>query len=131
MDDLAAANRALVEQFWAAMETNDFSAPGRLLHDDFTLEWPQSGERIRGRDHFAALNHAYPAAGAWRFTVHRIVADAQGAVSDVTVSDGAVVARAVTFSDIRDGRIVRQIEYWPDPYPAPEWRARWVERYDP
>ncbi|HEY1014122.1 MAG TPA: nuclear transport factor 2 family protein [Herpetosiphonaceae bacterium] len=127
----AEANRRLVEQFWAAMQTNDFSAPGALMHDDFTLEWPQSGERLVGRDDFAAFNHAYPAAGPWRFAVRRIVADERGAVSDVAVTDGVVEATAITFSEIRDGVIVRQVEYWPDPYPAPEWRARWVERYEP
>jgi len=26
------------------------------------------------------------------------------------------------------GRIVRQTEYWPDPFEAAAWRAQWVER---
>ena len=40
-------------------------------------------------------------------------------------------ARAITFSGLRHGRIVRQTEYWPDPFEAAEWRARWVERILP
>lgn len=124
----AAENRQLLECFWAAMGTNDFRAVGDLLHDDFVLEYPQSGELIRGRENFAAINAEYPAHGRWHFAVERIVADERGAVTDVVVTDGVVVARSILFSEVRDGRIARQVEYWPDPFEAPAWRARWVER---
>lgn len=42
-------SKQIVEHFWAAMQTNDFKAAAEFLHDDFLLEWPQSGEQIRGR----------------------------------------------------------------------------------
>lgn len=121
-------NRLVVERFWASMDENDFRAAGELLHDEYVLEWPQSGERIRGRENFVAVNENFPAAGRWCITVHRVVADAELVVSDVTVTDGQHTDRAVTFSQLRDGKIAHQIEYWPDPYEPPEWRARWVER---
>lgn len=119
--------RGLVEHFWQTMETNDWDAAGRLLHDDFTLDWPQSRERIRGRDNFVAINAAYPAAGRWSFTLNRLIAEGPGAVSDVSVSDGVLVARAISFFELRDDRIWRMTEYWPDPYPSPAWRSAWVE----
>ncbi len=124
----SAENRALVERFWEAMRRNDWGAAGRLLHDEFVLTWPQSGERVRGRGNFVEVNAGYPAAGPWRFTVHRIVADDAGVASDVGVTDGAVEARAVSFFDVRDGLIWRVTEFWPDPFPPAAWRARWVER---
>ena len=55
-------NKQILENFWSTMATNDFYAASQLLHDDYILEWPQSGERIRGRDNFAAINTFYPAA---------------------------------------------------------------------
>ncbi len=122
------ASRQVVERFWAAMGENDFQAAGELLHDQFVLEWPQSGERIRGRSNFVAINEQYPATGRWRFTLHRLVADSSGVVTDVTVTDGTFSGRAITFSEVRDGRIVRQTEYWPDPFEPATWRARWVEQ---
>jgi len=109
------------------MNANDFRAAGAWLHDDYLLDWPQSQERIRGRDNFVAVNEHYPAAGRWRFAVQRLVADEDKVVTDTTVTDGVITARAVTFSQVRDGKIVRQTEYWPDPYPAPAWRTQWVE----
>lgn len=110
------------------MNTNDFGAVGRLLADAYRLEWPQSGEIIRGRDNFARVNQNYPANGPWRFTVYSLVAEGAEVVSDVGVTDGVVKARAITFSTVEDGLIVRQIEFWPDTYDAPEWRRAWVER---
>ncbi|HEX9388693.1 MAG TPA: nuclear transport factor 2 family protein [Anaerolineales bacterium] len=121
-------NKQVVERFWAAMQTNDFEAAGAFLHDDFTLEWPQSGEQIRGRANFVAINQNYPAHGRWEFTVHRILAEGDEVVSDVGVTDGVVKARAITFSTIRDGKIIHQIEFWPDPFEPQNWRAEWVER---
>jgi ketosteroid isomerase-like protein len=125
---VATANQELVERFWQAMSRNDWTAAGRLLHEDYLLHWPQSGERIRGRGNFVAVNANYPAAGPWRFTVHRLVADEHCVASDVTVTDGAISSRAVSFFEMRDGLIWRVIEFWPDPFPPAAWRAAWTDR---
>jgi hypothetical protein len=61
---MAADTREVVERFWAAMGRNDWRAAADLLHDAFVLEWPQSGERVRGREAFAEVNPFPPA--AWR-----------------------------------------------------------------
>lgn len=121
-------NKQIVENFWATMRINDFYAAAKLLHDDFTLEWPQSGERILGRDNFAALNTNFPAEGKWQFKVNAMVAENDVVVSDVSVSDGKRQDRAITFSTVRDGKIWRQVEFWPEPFEAPAWRAKWVEK---
>lgn len=127
MTNNAQDNRQVVENFWAAMQTNDFKAAGEFLHDDYVLEWPQSGERIRGRANFVAVNQNYPAQGRWEFTVHHVVAEGDRVVSDVGVTDGVISGRAITFSTIRDGRILHQVEFWPDPFEPAAWRAGWVE----
>ena len=120
--------KQVVARFWAAMHANDFEAAGRLLHDDYQLEWPQSSEHIRGRADFVAVNAHYPAAGRWQIMLDRIVAEGDQVATQVTVTDGAVLARAVTFSTVQDGLIRRQTEYWPDPFPPAAWRAEWVEK---
>lgn len=120
--------KKLVELFWQTMESNDFYAVAQLLHDDFVLEWVQSGERIRGRENFAKLNTAYPTQGTWHFTINHIIADGDQVVTDVSVTDGTLHDRVITFSTIRDGKIWKQVEFWPEPFAAPEWRAEWVEK---
>lgn len=120
--------KQVLETFWEKMESNDFYAVAELLHDEFTLEWHQSGELIRGRENFAKINTAYPANGEWRFNINSIVAEGDVVVTDVSVTDGVVKDRVITFSTVRDGKIWKQIEFWPEQFAAPEWRARWVEK---
>ena len=121
------ASKQIVQSFWAAMQTNDFQRAAELLHDDYILDWPQSGERIRGRANFVAINTNYPAHGRWEFTVHRILAEENQVVSDVGVTDGVNRARVITFSTIREGKIWRQTEFWPDPFAPAAWRREWVD----
>ena len=117
----------VVQKFWSLMQTNDFKSVGQVLSDDFVLEWPQSGERIRGRENYMAMNEEYPTHGQWRFTINRIIGDDVQAVTDVSVTDGVQVARAISFFSIADGKIGQMVEYWPDPFPAEENRKHLVE----
>lgn len=128
MTNTAQDNKQIVEKFWAAMQTNDFKSAGEFLHDDYVLEWPQSGERIRGRANFVAVNENYPTHGRWEFTIHQIIAEGDEVVSDVGVTDGVVTGRAITFSIIQNGKIIHQNEFWPDPFEPPAWRAEWIEK---
>ena len=121
-------NKQILENFWATMETNDFHVASQLLHDDYALDWPQSGERILGRENFAAINTNYPAEGKWHFEINHIVAEGDVVVTDVSVTEGKITGRAITFSTIRDGKIWKQVEFWPDPFEAPAWRAQWVQK---
>jgi len=122
------STRQLVERYWQTMNRNDFRAVGDLLHDDFVLDYPQSGERLRGRERNALLNDEYPSPGPWSFVVERLLTGDDMAVSDVQVRGAEVEARAISFFEIRDDRIWRITEYWPEPFEAPAWRAEWVER---
>lgn len=121
-------SKAVVLAYWAAMETNDFTAASEwLCEHEFECCWPQSNELIKGRENFAALNSAYPSEGLWHFTLNTIVVEGNQVVTDVSVTDGSRIDRAITFHTVVDGKIVKQTEFWPDNYPAPEWRSQWVE----
>lgn len=119
-------SKTVIEGFWEAMATNDFGHASTWLSADFEYFMPQTGEYLRGPQTFAALNTAYPAQGRWHFDVRTIVAEGDQVVSDVAITDGVIRARAITFHTVENDLIRRQIEYWPDDYPPPEWRARFV-----
>jgi len=114
-------NRGIVESFWTAMQENDWAHAAGHLAENCVVDWPCSGERIVGREDFAALQARYPTnTGRWTFDVHRTVAEGDVVVSEVTVTDGEQAARVIAFSFLDDGRIARQVEYWPMPYdPSP------------
>lgn len=109
------------------MASNDFYSVGRVLAEDFVLEWPQSKERIRGAENFARMNAEYPAHGLWSFRINRLVASTTEVVTQVSISDGVQHVEAVSFFTLSEGRIARMLEYWPDPYAAPAHRAHLVE----
>ena len=117
----------VAREFWRLMGTNDFHAVGAILADDFVLEWPQSNERIRGRARFATMNIGFPAKGRWVFTINRVVGSEMEAVTDVSVTDGSRHDRAITFFTVRDGKITRIVEYWPEPFAAASNRSHLVE----
>ena len=125
------AARQVVESFWTAMRANDWDAAARHLADGFVVDWPCTGERITSREAYAEIQRRYPAAGRWTFDVHRLVADDERAVTELTVSDGEQAARAIFISDVVGDRFTRQLEYWPEAYEPADWRAELVERVEP
>lgn len=118
--------------FWAAMQANDWERAARHLAPKCVIDWPCSGERIVGRDTFVAVQARYPTnTGRWKFDVHRLVADGDVVVSEVTVTDGEQSARVVAFSELEEGQILRQVEYWPtayEPMPGREDLMETIER---
>ena len=111
------SSRVTVESFWDAMQANDWHRAAEHLTQDCVIDWPCSGERIVGRENFAAIQARYPTnTGRWSFDVHRVVAEGGVAVSEVTVTDGEQAARVVAFSILAGRQIAHQIEYWPMPY---------------
>jgi GNAT superfamily N-acetyltransferase/ketosteroid isomerase-like protein len=118
----------VVRRYWDLMATNDFGAVAAVLASDFTLDWPQSGERIRGAERYARMNTEYPAHGPWRFTLNRLLAQGDEVFTEVDVDDGTQHGRALSCFTLAGGRIRRIVEYWPDPFPAPAHRAHLVER---
>ena len=110
-------SRDVVESFWAAMQDNDWERAAGHLAESCVIDWPCSGERIVGRADFAALQARYPTTtGRWSFDVHRIVAEGDVVVSEVTTTDGEQAARVVAFSTVGGARIAHQVEYWPMAY---------------
>src|SRR5579863_8404051 len=126
------SSKELIIAFWAAMMANDWQAAASHLAPDCVIDWPCSGERIVGRRDFVAIQARYPTnTGRWHFDVHRLVAEGNTVVSEVTVTDEEQSARLVVFSDIDGGQVVRQVEYWPiayDPLPGRADVTRPTER---
>jgi limonene-1,2-epoxide hydrolase len=126
------SSRDVLSAFWAAMQANDWYKAAGYLAPDCVIDWPCSGERIVGRSDFASIQARYPTkTGHWNFEVHRLVADADVVVSEVTVTDGEQSARVVAISELEGNQIARQIEYWPvsyDPLPGRKDLTRSIDR---
>lgn len=120
----------VVREFWRLMETNDFHAVKAVLAEDLVVEWPQSRERIRGPDNFARMNSEYPANVPWHFRINELVAGDDRVVTQVSITDGQQSAEPISFFTVRNDKITRIVEYWPDPFPPAENRRHLVEPMD-
>src|ERR1700712_905473 len=63
--------RAALDRHWAASDANDFEGEHQIYREDAVLEYPQSGERVRGRSRIQASRAAQP--NLKRFAVRRII----------------------------------------------------------
>ena len=120
------AIRAALDRHWAASDANDFEAEHEIYCDDATLEYPQSGERIRGRRNIQASRLAQP--NKKRFAVRRVLGGADLWVTEFVLTYDGVPSYTVSIMEFRDGKVARETQYFGDPFEPGASRAEWVER---
>ena len=120
--------RAALDRHWAASDANDFEAEHQIYREDAVLEYPQSGERIRGRRNIQASRFAQPSRK--RFTVRRILGGADLWVTEFVVTYDARPSYTVSIMEFRDGKVARETQYFRDPFEPGPSRAQWVDGCD-
>lgn len=142
-------NREIVDRFIHAMSRNDIDLADQCLADDMVEDFPQSGERIRGRVNRRAVLENYPGRAEREFgpgKIGTVVGDDQWvmtpAMSLVRISGSGerfTATGQITYPngetwhiiqllELRGGKIVRMTTYLAAPFEAAAWRAQWVER---
>ena len=120
-------NRDTLERFRReVMGGQDIDAMAELMHDDYIEEYPQSGERIRGRQNARSVYENYPSMPNLMDFSYSISGDL--AVVEMVVDYDGHVMNACQVCEFEDGKIKRTRGYFAEPFEAPEWRAQWVER---
>lgn len=110
----------------ARLNDLDPAAEYTLHHPtDYVAEFPQSGERFRGRDNMRAMRRAYPDPPTIR--LRRLLGGGDLWIAETTADYGGRVYHGVSILELRDGTVVRETNYYAEPFPAPDWRAPWVE----
>lgn len=125
-DDLA--NHRLVERYWRALVKRDFDVLDELRRYDFAIEWPQSGERVRGKVNARTVEQSYEGEG--EFEARRIVGHGEIWVVEATLEYDGATSHLVSIIEIELSKVVKQTDYFGDPFPAPRWRSGLVERID-
>ena len=120
--------RAALDLHWAASDANDFEAEHRIYAEDAVLEYPQSGERIRGRAHIQASRTAQP--NQKRFSVRRILGAGGLWVSEFILTYDGKPSYVVSIMEFAHGMVIRETQYFSDPFAPGPSRAEWVERME-
>lgn len=121
-------NVQIVEQFWHHISMQDWDKAKFFLHTNFTALWPQSKERISSAENYININRNYP--GNHKVQLLHIFPFQNKTYTTVWITaDTGQNTFANSIFQMEDGKIIHLEEYWAEPYPAPEWRNRWVENY--
>ncbi len=118
--------RAALRRHWAASDANDFAMEHEIYRADAVLVYPQSGERIRGRNHIQASREAQP--NAKRFTVRRLLGGGDLWISELVLTYDGQPYYVVSIMEFADGEVIRETQYFGDPFEPGPSRAQWVER---
>jgi hypothetical protein len=121
------SEQGIPERLTELMTALDPEAEYEMRHEDFVADMPQSGERVRGRENMRELQRAYPPETLPNFTVRRVLGGGDVWTLEAEGDYGGRLFHVVIVFEFRDGKIIRETRYYPEPFEAPEWRARWVE----
>ncbi|MDM0073705.1 nuclear transport factor 2 family protein [Variovorax sp. J2P1-59] len=120
--------RAALQRHWAASDANDFAAEHAIYADHAVLEYPQSGERIRGRQRIQASRMAQP--DPKHFIVRRTLGGGDLWIIEFVITYDEKPVHVVSIMEFENGQVVRETQYFGEPFEPGSSRAQWVERMD-
>jgi hypothetical protein len=119
---------AALDAHWQASASGDAKAEHDIYADDAICDYPQSGERILGRNNLQALRTHHPGKPSG-FKVRRIVGKADLWVTEYIITYQGKPAFTVSIMEFNNnGKVVHETQYFADPFDAPAWRKQWVQQ---
>ena len=118
--------RAALERHWAASDASDFKVEHEIYHEDAVLDYPQSGERIRGRHNIQESRSVQP--NKKRFAVRRMIGSGDLWVTEFVLSYDGIPSYTVSIMEFKDGKVAHETQYFGAPFEPGPSRAQWVER---
>ncbi len=117
--------RAALERHWAASDASDFATEHEIYCDDAILDYPQSGERIRGRRHIQLSRAAQP--NKKRFNVKRILGAGDLWITEYVLTYDGQPSYVVSIMEFHGGQVAHETQYFGDAFAPGPSRAQWVE----
>src|SRR5215470_18105512 len=112
MDDRAV--RLALQRHWDASDASDFEVEHEIYREDAVLDYPQSGERIRGRRNIQESRTVQP--NKKRFSVRRIIGNGDFWITEFMLTYDGTPSYSVSIMEIRDGKVMRETQYFCDPF---------------
>jgi hypothetical protein len=117
--------RTRLQQHWEASDRGDIEAEHAIYAADAILDYPQSGERFRGRARIQAQRGGHPAER--HFTVRRIHGAGDLWVSECVITYDGVPTYSVSVMELADSLVTHETQYFADPFDASPARAALAE----
>jgi hypothetical protein len=123
--DRDASTRARIEEHWKASERGDADTESAIYAADAILDYPQSGERFRGRSKIQGQRDGNPAER--HFTILRIRGGGDLWVSECVITYDGVPTYSVSIMEFTGDLVTHESQYFADPFQAPSSRATLAE----
>jgi hypothetical protein len=120
--------RAALDRHWTASDADDFETEHDIYLEDAVLEYPQSGERIRGRRNIQITRTNQP--NKKRFAVRRVVGNGDLWITEYILTYDGKPSFTVSIMEFSGNKVARETQYFADPFEPGTSRAQWVERID-
>jgi hypothetical protein len=117
--------KATLEEHWRASDRGEVEAEHAIYSADAILDYPQSGERFRGRATISAQRGGHPASR--HFTVVRIAGSRDLWVSECVITYDGVPTYSVSIMEFAHRYVVHETQYFASSFGAPEWRTELAE----
>jgi hypothetical protein len=118
--------RAALQRHWEASDASDFEVEHEIYREDAVLDYPQSGERIRGRHKIQESRTVQP--NKKRFKVRRMIGSGDLWVTEFVLSYDGVPSYTVSIMEFRDGLVAHETQYFADRFEPGPSRAHLVEQ---
>jgi hypothetical protein len=118
--------REALNRHWAASDANGSDVEHDNYREDAVFEYPQSGERIKGRYNIPTSRIAQP--NSKRFRVRRIVGTGALWITEFSATYDGRPSYSASVMEFLDGRVARQTQYFGEPFEPGPSRAHLVER---
>src|ERR1700722_5495717 len=118
--------RAALERHWAASDANDFKVEHEIYREDAVLDYPQSGERIRGRHNIQESRTVQP--NKKRFTVQRMIGRGVLWVTEFILTYDGIPSYTVSIIEFREGKVAHETQYFADRFEPSPTRSHLVDR---
>jgi hypothetical protein len=123
--DRDARTRTAIEEHWRASERGDSEAEHAIYAADAILDYPQSGERFRGRATICEQRDGNPASR--HFTVVRISGGGSLWTSECVITYDGAPSYSVSIMEFVGQQVAHETQYFADPFPPPASRAGLAE----
>jgi hypothetical protein len=120
-----AERRAAVERHWAASQAGDEAAEHAIYADDAVLEYPQSGERFRGRRNIQGQRGHHPARR--EFVVRNVRGSGDLWTTEVVITYDERPYLTVSIMEFRADQVAIETQYFTEPFEPAAWRAQWAD----
>lgn len=117
---------AALRRHWTASAAGNQDIEHEIYNEKVICDYPQSGERIYGKHNLQHVRSHHPG-NPTGFSIRQLRGSDKLWITEYTITYQGRSFFTISIMEFESGKVVRETQYFAEPFDAPEWRAQWVE----